>query len=30
MAWVQKALSKYEGTLPPAYIELPEPTNGPY
>jgi hypothetical protein len=29
MAWVQKALSKYEGTLPPAYIELPVPTNGP-
>jgi hypothetical protein len=30
MAWVQRALSKYVGTLPPAYIESPVPTNGPY
>jgi hypothetical protein len=30
MAWIQKALSKYEGTLPPANIELPVPSNGPY
>jgi hypothetical protein len=29
MAWVQKTLSRYEGTLPPAYIELPAPANGP-
>jgi len=29
MAWVQKALCKYEGTLPPANIESPVPSNGP-